>query len=99
MSKGIYLVFQDCFTCEDRKGWFDSQSKIAAANQIEIDTLPFYQRSAKKLIWGAHEAGISLPFFTDGKKFSQNLEDFVKKPQKSRRNKKVKEKDVNSSED
>lgn len=85
MAKKIALVFQDCPMCGARKGWGEAQLKIADKHGFEIVETPFFATGAKEWIWEAAKAGMTLPFYTDGKKFSKNLEDFVVKPRKTRR--------------
>lgn len=77
----ITCVFQDCALCGDRG---KKMKKIVADNDLHLVMKSFASDEGKKL---CHEAifkhGIAtMPFFTDGKKFSTKLEDFVKKPAK-----------------
>ena len=82
-KKQIMLVYQDCPMCGARKNWGDAQTKIATDHGFDIIKTPYYATGVKGLIMRACEAGIGhLPFFTDGKKFSYNLEDFVEKPER-----------------
>lgn len=76
MSKKIMLVYQDCPLCGAREGWGEEQTKIADDFGFEIVNTPHSQTGVKDLIWNACKAGMTLPFFTDGKKFSKNLRDF-----------------------
>lgn len=97
MSKDIKFIYQDCGMCGSRKDWGEQQKQVARANGINIIMTPFFTNGCEGLMWKAVEAGIdSYPFYTDGKKFSKNIEDFIEKTKKSRKKtKKVKE----SSED
>ena len=77
----ITCVFQDCALCGDRG---KKVKKIVAENDLHLVLKSFASDEGKAL---CHEAvfkhGIAtMPFFTDGKKFSTKLEDFVKKPTK-----------------
>lgn len=77
----ITCVFQDCALCGDRG---KKVKKIVADNNLHLVMKSFASDEGKKLCHAAvFEHGIaSMPFFTDGKKFSTRLEDFVKKPAK-----------------
>lgn len=98
MSKKIMLVYQDCPMCGAREGWGEEQTKLADNYGLEIINTPFYKAGVKDLIWKACKAGMTLPFFTDGEKFSKNLRDFkepdflpedvVEKPKTKKRSKK-----------
>ena len=73
----ITCVFQDCALCGDRG---KKVKKIVADNNLHLVLKSFASDEGKKL---CHEAvfkhGIAtMPFYTDGKKFSTKLEDFVK---------------------
>lgn len=93
MAKQVMLVYQDCPMCGARKGWGEEQTKIANTHGIEIIKFPFFKSGAKEWIWDAAKSGVTLPFFTDGKKFSKKLEDFIEKPKRTRRiRKKIEEK-------
>lgn len=79
MSKEIIAVFQDCVLCGD-----EGRKKIAefAEKGINIRKVGFTTGEGKDLIHKAvleHKIG-SMPFFTDGKKFSVTLDDFIEKP-------------------
>lgn len=100
MPKQIMLVYQDCPMCGAREAWGEEQTKVAKAHGIEIVKTPFYQTGVKGLIWKACKAGMTLPFFTDGKHFSKDIIDFkepdyiedkmaeVEKPKTKKRSKK-----------
>lgn len=67
--------------CGSRKEWGDKQLKFASTHDLEIVKMPFYSNEAGKYIKTALEKGIgTMPFFTDGKKYSLKLEDFIEKP-------------------
>lgn len=84
----IQLVYQDCPMCGRRREWGDKQLEVASREGVEIVKVPFAQVGAGELIWAACRAGVSLPFFTDGKHFANNLDELLanmapkKKPQK-----------------
>lgn len=90
MHKIISLVYQDCPDCGSRKEWADDQHAIAAKNGFRIEKLSFVMPESKDLMLAAkNKFGIkSMPFFTDGKKFSKTLEDFVEKPKAKKAKKK-----------
>lgn len=93
MRKTVYLVYQDCAVCGARKEWGEAQLKLADKLKFNIVKKPFYHKDSKELIRKAvFEKGIgSMPFFTDGEKFSYDLSDFVdKKANKIIKTKKVK---------
>lgn len=81
MNKTIYLVYQDCPLCGARRGWGEEQAKIADDAKIPVVKIPFTHASeqinAKGVIMRAAMAGVKLPFFTDGEKFSQTIADFI----------------------
>ena len=89
MTKEVIAVFQDCVLCGDR-----GRKKIQkfAEKGISIRKLSAFSDEGGKLCHEAvfeHKMG-SLPFFTDGKKFSYKLKDFIEKPKKERKTKKNK---------
>lgn len=74
----IICVYQDCAMCGDRGR---KLKKIIIDNKLNIRKVSFASDEGKNLI---HEAVInhgigSMPFFTNGEKYSYNLEDFVEK--------------------
>lgn len=76
----IKLVYQDCPLCGSREGWGAEQLKVAEGASIEIEKLSFASPEGTHLCHEAVMAGIGhLPFFTDGKRFSHELSDFVPK--------------------
>lgn len=92
MAKEIIAVYQDCVLCGDK-----GRKKAAefASKGILIRKVGFTTDEGKELIHKAvfeHNIG-SMPFFTDGEKFSVKIEDFIEKPAKTTKKstKKVKE--------
>lgn len=98
MAKKVIMVYQDCALC-GQKG--KKVRHFANIHGIEIKKLGFTTDLAKVLIREAvFEHGLgAMPFFTDGKKFSYHLSDFIeekpekvkKKTTRTRKTKKVKE--------
>lgn len=85
--KEVVCVYQDCYLCGDRGR---RQKEAALKAGVHIRKAGFTTKEGKALI---HEAVLkhgmgSLPFFTDGEKFSYKLEDFF--PKKKVVKKKVK---------
>ena len=77
-SNEIICVFQDCPLCGDRGKLL---KKIIETEGLKVRKVSFACEEGRELI---HEAvmnhGIGrLPFFTDGKKFSNNILDLVEK--------------------
>lgn len=95
--KRIYLVYQDCALCGEKGR---EVLNYAVSEGIQIVKVGFTEEKAEKLIHDAvfkHKIG-SMPFFTDGTKFSKKLSDFVEKKQvKTSKSKKVKENKKNES--
>ncbi|MCM1218199.1 MAG: hypothetical protein NC548_27250 [Lachnospiraceae bacterium] len=88
MTKTVFLVYQDCYkhgVCEE---WYKQQKKAAKDSHIKISPLPYSYSGAKEIILDAAEQGITLPFFAEGKKYSKNIQDFIK-PKKSAKKKEV----------
>ena len=78
MDKEIICVYQDCILCGDRG---KKHKKLILDHQLNVRKVSFASEEGKNLI---HEAvlnhGIgSMPFFTDGNKYTYHLEDFVQK--------------------
>lgn len=95
MPKEVKFIYQDCAMCGARKGWGEQQHQIAHKHGLKIVKTPFFTPGAEGLMWKAVESGIkSYPFYTDGVKFSKNIEDFVEKPKKKRNTRKKKEEKV-----
>lgn len=99
----IKLVFADCFECGMRKTWAENQKAVAEANKLDIVKIPFYVDEASELIRKALQQQVRLPFFTDGEKCSQNIEDFINKeeeqPKTTKRSRKKAEKVETEAED
>ena len=78
MDNEIICVYQDCVMCGDRG---KKLKKLIFNNDLNVRKVSFASDEGKNLIHEAvfkHKIG-AMPFFTDGKKFSVKLEDFVKK--------------------
>ena len=77
MSKNIVCVFQDCAMCGDRG---KTLKKFIISEKLNFRLVSFASEEGKELIYQAvTEHGIkTMPFFTDGEKFSINIEDFGK---------------------
>lgn len=76
--KTVYVVYQDCALC-GQKG--EKIKKFASEKEIELVKLGFTTEKAKKYIKEAvfkHGIG-SMPFFTDGTKYSYRLSDLTDK--------------------
>lgn len=73
----LVLIFADCFACGMRKEWAEHQLAEAQANDFEIEKLPFYADGAADYIRLAIKQGVNMPFFSDGKKVSRNVADFI----------------------
>ena len=96
MDNEIICVYQDCVMCGDRG---KKLKKLIFDKDLNVRKVSFASDEGKNLIHEAvfkHKIG-SMPFFTDGKKFSVKLEDFVEKEaeievkvkKKSKKSKKV----------
>lgn len=78
MDNEIICVYQDCVMCGDRG---KKLKKLIFDNRLNVRKVSFASYEGTKLVHEAvfkHKLG-SMPFFTDGKKFSYKLEDFVEK--------------------
>lgn len=74
----ILLVYLDCPMCGRRENWGKKQTEIANTYGLKFRTVSFVSPEAKGLMMKAVQHGIKdYPFFTDGKKFSKTLADFV----------------------
>lgn len=81
MSREIICVYQDCAMCGDRG---KKLKHFVETNGINVRKVSFASEEGKELIYQAmtdHRIK-KLPFFTDGKKFTENISDFVKKADK-----------------
>lgn len=82
MGKEVIAVYQDCVLCGAH-----GRQKVAELAQkgITVRKVGFTTPEGKELIHKAifeHRIG-SMPFYTDGEKFSISLEDFTEKPAKN----------------
>jgi hypothetical protein len=87
MAKEIICVYQDCPMCGDRG---KQLKKIIIDKKLNVRKVSFASEEGKDLI---HEAvfnhGIgTMPFFTDGTKFSTSIEELAAKPKKKKGDKK-----------
>ncbi len=76
-NKEIICVYQDCPMCGD-KG--KKLKKLIFDKKLNVRKVSFASDEGKELCKKAvfdYKIG-SMPFFTDGEKFSSNLEDFIK---------------------
>lgn len=86
MSKTLFLVYQDCYKCGDRKVWFEDQQEFAKRRHIKIEPLSYLKAEGKELIFAAQEAGYpSMPFFTDGEEFGYSVRNFVKRKKEAKK--------------
>lgn len=76
ISSEIKCVFQDCPLCGNRGKLL---KKIIETKGLVVKKVSFASEEGRELIHEAvMEHGIGkLPFFTDGRKFSTNIEDFI----------------------
>ena len=82
MNKEIICVYQDCVMCGDRG---KRLKKLIFSENLNVRKVSFASDEGKELIFKAlteHKIG-SMPFFTDGERFSTNLADFVEKDPKN----------------
>lgn len=87
MAKEIICVYQDCPMCGDRG---KQLKKIIIDKKLNVRKVSFASEEGKDLI---HEAvfnqGIgAMPFFTDGTKFSTDIEELIAEPKKKKGDKK-----------
>lgn len=97
-SKEIICVYQDCPLCGD-KG--KKVLQIAGAKGINIRKVSFASDEGKELI---HEALFqykigTMPFYTDGEKFSTDIEDLFIKSEKKTAKKAKKTKEAKNGTD
>lgn len=86
-NKEIVCVYQDCPLCGDRG---KKVLKIVHDKGLNIRKVSFASEEGKDLIHTAlfkHKIG-SLPFYTDGERFSNKVEDILEKPKKKTTKKK-----------
>ena len=87
MAKKIICVYQDCPLCGDRG---KKLKQLIIDKKLNVRKVSFASPEGKDLI---HEAvfnqGIgSMPFFTDGEKFTTDIEELIAKPKKKKGDKK-----------
>lgn len=83
MNKEIICVYQDCPLCGDRGR---TLKKLIFSKNLNVRKVSFASEEGKDLIHKAvFECGIhSMPFFTDGVRFSESIDEFISnKPKKS----------------
>lgn len=76
MSKEIVCVYQDCPLCGDRG---KQLKKLIFRKNLNVRKVSFASEEGKRLCHEAvfeHKIG-TMPFFTDGKKFSVKIEDLL----------------------
>ena len=81
MSKEIICVFQDCPLCGDRG---KKLKKLIIDKKLHVRKISFASPEGKELCYKAvveHKIG-TMPFFTDGNKFSTKIEDIYKTTKK-----------------
>lgn len=81
MAKEIICVYQDCVMCGDSG---KKLKQFIDTNGLNVRKVSFACDEGKELVHSAvfeHKIG-TMPFYTDGKKFSTKLADFVAKTNK-----------------
>ena len=77
MNNEIICVYQDCIMCGDRGR---KLKKLIFDKNLNVRKVSFASDEGKELVYQAVMHGLgSMPFFTDGKKYSYHLEDFIEK--------------------
>lgn len=84
MDKNIICVYQDCPMCGARG---QRLKKFIASEGLNVQKISFASNQGKDLCHKAvFEHGIkSMPFFTDGDRFSNSIKDFVQKCEKPKK--------------
>lgn len=87
----IICVYQDCPLCGDRG---KVVQKIVEREGVQLEKVSFASERGRELIHTAifeHKIG-TMPFYTDGKRFSTDIEELLAKPAKktTKKAKKVK---------
>ena len=78
MNNKLVVVYQDCPTCGNRKEWGERTIAVARQSGLDIQYVSFATVEGQKLCKLAIYAGVGkLPFITNGKKFSDNIADFI----------------------
>lgn len=84
----ILLVYMDCLECDRLKSWRKRQEAVAADTGLRYRAISFDMPEVRKnkLMEKAVKRGIKgFPFFTNGRKVSKNLIDFVEKPKTTKK--------------
>lgn len=89
MRKEIICVYQDCVLCGDRGR---KLKKVIISKKLNVRKVSFASPEGRHLIHEAVFGGnkVEFPLFTDGTKFSTNLEDFYKRTPKNTRKVRIK---------
>lgn len=88
MNKEIICVYQDCIMCGDRGR---KLKELIFKENLKVRKVSFASDEGRSLIHQAlftHKIG-TMPFYTDGKKFSTKLSDFIETVKKEEKPKKV----------
>ena len=83
-KKIIYMVYQDCALCGDKGKIREAKIQKVTKKGWKVVKLSFATEMAKGFIHDAvlnHKIG-SMPFYTDGEKFSYDINDIVAQPKK-----------------
>lgn len=81
MSSEIICVYQDCPLCGDRG---KKLKKLIFDKKLNVRKVSFASDEGRELVYQAlteHKIG-TMPFFTDGKIFSTEIEEIIAKPKK-----------------
>lgn len=81
MNKQIICVYQDCLLCGDRG---KKLKELIFDKKLNVRKVSFASPEGRELIYTAlteHKIG-TMPFFTDGRRFTTTLEELLKKPKK-----------------
>ncbi len=81
----LFVIFQDCWRRGCNEAWANEQIAVAEKHKIQIVPVRFYQGGADTVIREAHKHGVEMPFFTDGRKYSRQISDFVRKSRFTRK--------------
>lgn len=83
MNKQIICVYQDCVLCGD-KG--EKLKKLIVDKKLDVRKVSFASEEGRELIHTAlleHKIG-TMPFYTDGKRYTTTLEELIKKTRKGK---------------
>ena len=93
MGKEIICVYQDCVMCGDRG---KKLKQLVFDKSLNVRKVSFASPEGQHLIHEAvfvHKIG-TLPLFVKGDRFSNNIEDLLKRaPKKTKKSKKTKKKE------